>query len=178
MAAWLAEHLRETPRTIVIDNYHHCEHDPTIAAFLAGVIERTRTNTRWILATRSAAQLPFATWLAHGDADVPIGENTLRLTRAEADYFAAKIAPALDAAEQLAELEDLIGAMLGTREARLRTPASAFLMRAATYTNAASMRRWLYSRRTNGGSSHKALIFPISTRRYYRPPAMRMPRSD
>jgi len=97
LAAWLAEHLRETPRTIVIDNYHHCEHDPTIAAFLAGVIERTRTNTRWILATRSAAQLPFATWLAHGDADVPIGENTLRLTRAEADYFAAKIAPALDA---------------------------------------------------------------------------------
>jgi hypothetical protein len=36
---------------------------------------------------------------------------------------AREIAPALGAAEQLAELEDLVGALLGTREARLRTPA-------------------------------------------------------
>ena len=34
------------------------------------------------------------------------------------------IAPALDAEKQLAELEDLIGALLGTRKANLRTPAA------------------------------------------------------
>jgi len=47
------------------------------------------------------------------------GEQALNELRDDA----REIAPALDAAEQLAELEDLIGALLGTREARLRTPA-------------------------------------------------------
>ncbi len=37
---------------------------------------------------------------------------------------AREIAPALEAAEQLAELEELVGALLGTREAKLRTPAA------------------------------------------------------
>lgn len=115
LAAWLSEHLRDVRRTIVIDNYHHCEHDSTIAAFVGGVVERTRLNTRWIIATRSAAQLPFATWLARGDADMPIGEATLRLTPAEAEYYAAQIAPELEAraANQLLEATNgLIGQML------------------------------------------------------------------
>jgi ATP/maltotriose-dependent transcriptional regulator MalT len=115
LAIWLAEHLRDTRRTIVIDNYHHCENDPTIAAFVAGVVERTRPTTRWIIATRSAAQLPFATWLARGDTTMPIGEAQLRLTAAEAAFYTERIAPRLDAhaARQLLEATSAsIGQML------------------------------------------------------------------
>ncbi len=96
LAAWLAEHLRDVRRTIVIDNYHHCEFDPTIASFLAGVVGHTRSNVRWLIATRSAAELPLATWLACSDAHVPIDEKTLKLAAAEARALTANIAPDLD----------------------------------------------------------------------------------
>jgi hypothetical protein len=47
------------------------------------------------------------------------GEQALNELRDDA----REIAPALDGAKQLAELEELVGALLGTRKAKLRTPA-------------------------------------------------------
>ena len=120
LAAWLSEHLRDIPRTIIIDDYHHCEHDSAIAAFVAGVVERTRGKTCWIIATRSAAQLPFATWLARGDADVPIGESILRLTSAEADYYAATFSPQLDA-RATSQLLEATGGSIGRMLFALQT---------------------------------------------------------
>ncbi|GAC1309137.1 MAG: hypothetical protein NVSMB21_15300 [Vulcanimicrobiaceae bacterium] len=95
LAAWVAEHLSDAPRTIVVDNFHHCEGNRSIAAFVAAAIERTRATTRWIVATRSAAELPLAIWLARGDADVPLDRAVLDLDAQEASRFAERLAPAL-----------------------------------------------------------------------------------
>lgn len=97
LAAWVAEHLGTTPRTIVLDDYHHCEHDREIASFVASAIERTRATTRWIVATRTAAELPLAVWLARGDTIVPIDIAALHVTAAEAHLLARTYAPDLDA---------------------------------------------------------------------------------
>jgi hypothetical protein len=126
LAAWLAEHLREGSRTIVVDNFHRCGADASIAAFLSSVIDRTRTWTRWIVATRVGGQLPFAKWLARGDADVPIEEATLALTLEEAGDFATRIAPSLDS-RSVKRLWDAthgaIGKMLFTLWTLSRDPA-------------------------------------------------------
>jgi ATP/maltotriose-dependent transcriptional regulator MalT len=96
LAAWVAEHLESSERLIVIDDYHHCDGDAAIARFLASAIAKTRGSTRWIVATRSSADLPIATWLAHRDADVPLDESILCLSAAEARVIAADLAPDLD----------------------------------------------------------------------------------
>lgn len=106
LAAWLAEHLEGENRTIVIDDFHHCEGDGTIAAFLTSAIERTRPHVRWIVATRSSADLPVATWLARADTEIPIDDATLRLTQPEAQALAASFAPSLPAAT-VARLRDV-----------------------------------------------------------------------
>jgi ATP/maltotriose-dependent transcriptional regulator MalT len=95
LAGWLAQHLGTVPRTILIDDYHHCEREPAIAAFLAGAVDRTRAHVRWVVATRSSSELPFATWFARGDAQLPVDEIAFRLTESEAVAIAAEIAPAL-----------------------------------------------------------------------------------
>jgi ATP/maltotriose-dependent transcriptional regulator MalT len=96
LAAWLAQHLGSTRRRIVVDDYHHCEREPAIAAFLAGAIERTRGSVGWVVATRSLAEFPFATWFARGDAELPVDEAAFRLSEHEARVLAADIAPGLD----------------------------------------------------------------------------------
>jgi ATP/maltotriose-dependent transcriptional regulator MalT len=96
LAAWLAQHLGTARRRIAIDGYHHCDREPAIAAFLAGAIERTRGSVKWIVATRSLAELPFATWFARGDAELPVDEHAFRLGADEARVLASDIAPGLD----------------------------------------------------------------------------------
>ncbi len=95
LATWLAGHLEGPQRTIVIDDLHHCEGDRQIASLISAAIERSGAHVRWILATRTNADLPLATWLARGDADLPIDERVLRLTNAEALAIAHEIAPEL-----------------------------------------------------------------------------------
>lgn len=93
LAAWVAEHLGELPRTIVIDNLHHCEGNRDIAAFIAGAIERTPRTTRWILATRSVADLPLAVWLACGHTELPIDRAVLDVAAEEGAILAERLAP-------------------------------------------------------------------------------------
>jgi ATP/maltotriose-dependent transcriptional regulator MalT len=95
LATWLAGHLGGAARTIVIDDFHHCSGETGIAAFVASAIERTRSHVRWIVATRSSADLPVATWLARGDSDIPLDESTLRITAREAMRIATTLAPAI-----------------------------------------------------------------------------------
>ena len=84
VADWLHEHLRRSVMTIVLDDLHHASGDEATLRMLVDLIERSADRIRWIIATRSDAGLPVASWLAYGRMDLPIGEDDLRFTAAEA----------------------------------------------------------------------------------------------
>ncbi len=109
LAVWLAEHLAGPPHTIVIDDLHHAEGDRAIAALLASTISRAGSHVRWILAARSTIDLPLASWLARGDADLPIDERALRFTPDEARALGLGVAPMLDL-ETIARLREVTDA--------------------------------------------------------------------
>src|SRR5579862_1437155 len=81
---WFAEHLRRTIGTIVIDDLHFAAADPDSIAFLSELIDKTAGRINWIVASRSDAGLPVATWLAYGRMDLPIDQRDLRFTLEEA----------------------------------------------------------------------------------------------
>jgi len=81
---WFAEHLKRTVCTIVIDDLHHVASDPNAVALLVDLVERTGQRIRWILATRSDAWLPIASWVGYGLMDLPVAEDDLRFTVDEA----------------------------------------------------------------------------------------------
>jgi len=84
LATWFAEHLKRTVCTIVIDDLHYAAADPDVAALLVDLVERSGERIRWIIATRSDAGLPIASWIGYGRMDYPIGEDDLRFTADEA----------------------------------------------------------------------------------------------
>ena len=83
-AEWFAEHLKRTVCTVVIDDLHFAATDPSAMTFLADLIDRTSDRINWIVATRSDAGLPVASWLAYGRMDLVVGESDLRFTSEEA----------------------------------------------------------------------------------------------
>jgi len=103
LAGWFAEHLKRSVGTVVVDDLHHAAADPRAVALLVQIVERTAARIRWIVASRSDAGLPIASWVGYGRMDLPIGEDELLLTREEA--LAA--AEAIDAAVDPAEVEAL-----------------------------------------------------------------------
>jgi ATP/maltotriose-dependent transcriptional regulator MalT len=123
LAAWLAEHLGDTRITIAIDEFHHCEAERAVLAFLASAIERTRGTVRWIVALRSSAEFPLATWLARGDADIPIDESVLRLSAEEGAEIAAAIAPDLAESGIAARVCDATGGVPSVYRFALETIA-------------------------------------------------------
>ncbi len=84
LADWLAEHLRRTVCTIVIDDLHNAAVDSDSVVLLAELIERTSGRITWIVATRSDEGLPVASWIGYGRMDVPIREDELCFTAGEA----------------------------------------------------------------------------------------------
>lgn len=95
LARWLGEHLREAAALrIVIDDVHNAS-SSDIPEFIRACIDAAPEQVRWLLATRDAAVLPIATWLAHGVCDVPVNETDLRFTPAEIGELAARVAPGL-----------------------------------------------------------------------------------
>lgn len=136
LADWFAEHLKDTSCTIAIDDLHFVATEPASIALLADVIERTSERIRWIIAARSDAGLPVATWIAYGRMDIPVGEDELRFTTDEAlataDETHSEIDPQeVEALRQLTEgwpvaltialrtrthVQDLRTASFGTRE--------------------------------------------------------------
>jgi LuxR family maltose regulon positive regulatory protein len=74
--------------TIVVDNVHFAQAD--LVQHLSAVVERDHL-ARWIFAGRGGGELPIASWLAYGIADMPIDHVDLRFTADEADeLFAAQ----------------------------------------------------------------------------------------
>jgi LuxR family maltose regulon positive regulatory protein len=108
LAAWFAAGLEDCSRTVVIDDLHLILEEQSVRDFIVSLIERAPASVRWILVSRSALDLPLATWLAYGHADEPAGEEDLRIRPSEA----AAIARACDVAvgaERLEELLELTG---------------------------------------------------------------------
>ena len=136
VAAWFAEHVKRVVASIAIDDLHNAAGDPATVALLVELIERTQGRVSWIVASRSDAGLPVASWLGYGRIDVPIGEDDLRFTTEEALAISAETESGVDAreTEALRELtegwpialaialrtrthvRDLPSAALGTRE--------------------------------------------------------------
>jgi ATP/maltotriose-dependent transcriptional regulator MalT len=84
LSDWFAEHFKRMTATIVVDDLHFAASDPACMEFLTALVERTSERISWILASRSDAGLPAATWLAYGKMDLPIDRNDLRFTLEEA----------------------------------------------------------------------------------------------
>jgi LuxR family maltose regulon positive regulatory protein len=105
---WMSEHLRRTICTIVVDDFHYAASDEGTTQFLAEMVERTAGRIHWVIATRSDAGLPVATWIAYERMELPINENDLRFTREEA-LAAAEGALGESALEEVETLRQLVG---------------------------------------------------------------------
>lgn len=128
---WFAEHFKRTIGTIVVDDLHFAAADPASIAFLTGLIDRTIERIHWILASRSDAGLPVATWLAYGRMDLPIDANDLRFSLEEA-IAAAQAAHAPIETAQVKALCDLTEGWPVALAIALRTQTQAAELRAAT----------------------------------------------
>ena len=85
LATWLGGHLRRFNGTIVLDDLHIATAaDPRVGPLLSALIEDSADDLRWIIASRSATDLPVASWIAYGTAQMPIEESDLRFTLDEA----------------------------------------------------------------------------------------------
>ena len=136
IADWFAEHLKKVVCSIAIDDLHYASRDPHTIPLLVELIERTNGRIDWVLASRSDAGLPVASWLGYGRIDVPINDDDLRFTLDEALAIEAEAGSATDTAETEAlrdltegwpialtialrtrtHVRDLPSAALGTRE--------------------------------------------------------------
>ena len=104
LAAWFAAGLDDCSISVVVDDLHLVLGEPSVRDFIVAVVERSPVGLRWILLSRSAFDLPLATWLAYGRADDPVGESDLSIRSDEA----AAIAQACDLPLSLGQLEDLL----------------------------------------------------------------------
>ncbi len=128
---WFAEHLRRVVGTIVVDDFHYAAADPGAVALLTELIGGSGDRIRWIVASRSDAGLPIATWLGYGRMDVPVGEDDLRFTAEEALVAADDAQANLDAAE-VEQLRELTAGWPVALAIALRTRLHAADLRSAT----------------------------------------------
>jgi LuxR family maltose regulon positive regulatory protein len=130
IAELFVAHLRRVVTTIVIDDLHHAA-DSRCAELIVTLIERTSGKINWIIATRSDADLPVASWLGYGRLDLPIGEDELVFTPEEALAAGFEAAASIEAAEVDA-LCELTGGWPVALSIALRTRTHATDLRAAT----------------------------------------------
>ncbi|HEV3086977.1 MAG TPA: LuxR C-terminal-related transcriptional regulator [Candidatus Elarobacter sp.] len=127
---WFAEHLKRTVCTIVIDDLHYAAADQDTVALLVDLIERSAERIRWIIATRSDAGLPIASWIGYGRMDLPIGEDDLRFTADEA-LASTDDAHAGTDPDEIEALRELTGGWPIALSIALRTRTHAADLRAA-----------------------------------------------
>ena len=130
LGSWFAEHLKRTVCTILIDDLHHAAVDPNVVALLVDLIERSGERIRWIIATRSDAGLPIASWIGYGRMDYPVGEDDLRFTIDEA-LATADEAQAGAEPHEIEALRELTGGWPIALSIALRTRTHASDLRAA-----------------------------------------------
>src|SRR5581483_10471489 len=115
LATWFSEHLKRAVGTVVVDDLHHAAADPRTVALVVALVERTAERIRWIVATRSDAGLPIASWVGYGRMDLPVGEDELLFTPEEALTGGWPVALGI-ALRARTHAFDLAGAASGTRE--------------------------------------------------------------
>jgi ATP/maltotriose-dependent transcriptional regulator MalT len=84
LAMWMHSHLRAYRGVIAIDDLHVAQDDHAVQQFLASIVERTKGQVQWIIASRSYVGLPIGTWLAYGECDLAIDEQDLQFSVDEA----------------------------------------------------------------------------------------------
>lgn len=129
-AEWFAEHLRRSVCTIVVDDFHHAAVDPDAVSFLVEAVARTKGRISWIVATRTGADLPVASWIAYGIADAPVGEDDLRFTPDEALAAAEQIGADADP-QDIEMLREMTGGWAVGLTIAFRTKTHAADLRAA-----------------------------------------------
>jgi len=128
---WFLEHVKRSSFVLAIDDLHHASSDARTVAFVVECVERTIGRVQWILATRSAQGLPVASWIGYGHSDVPIGEDDLRFTRAEALAMASETQAEGDV-QEAAALRDLTQGWPVALAIAVRTRMHASDLRAAS----------------------------------------------
>jgi len=85
LAEWVAMFLRElrAGSLIVIDDVQFGKDDPHTTRFVAVLVDETKDAVRWLIATRSAEELPLGEWLAQGDMELPVDRVDLAFTASE-----------------------------------------------------------------------------------------------
>lgn len=139
LAHWMHAHIAGFSGVVAIDDLHIAHEDPQVCRFLLELIEQSRKNVRWILATRTAAMLPVASWIAYGVMEAVVDWNDLRMTLEEARTIAHGIAPQISDAE-LIELLRVTDAWATALNFALRSSVRPHDLREA----AASSRELLY----------------------------------
>lgn len=131
LTSWFAEHLKHTTGTIVIDDFHAAAEDGDVVALLVNLVERVGPRIRWIIATRSDAGLPIASWIGYGRMEYPIGEDDLRFNADEALAMAGD-AQANSEPGEIEALRELTAGWPIAVSIALRTRTHASDLRAAT----------------------------------------------
>jgi ATP/maltotriose-dependent transcriptional regulator MalT len=102
LASSLIESLGEREAFVALDGLNQpLFENPSIRRFVIALIESSGSSLRWIIAARSAADLPIATWMAYELTEGPIGEAVLAFTAEEARVFAAQSACTSEAIDEL-----------------------------------------------------------------------------
>jgi putative nucleotidyltransferase with HDIG domain len=128
LAHWLCEHLHDSDHRLVLDDLHDAASDPSIASFIAKLVE-ARDGARLTIALRTAGLLPTALWMATRRMEAPIDEAALRFTPSEAADAARMFGVHAGAADMCALLESTGGSAIALTYAltRLRADPRAFL---------------------------------------------------
>lgn len=82
LAGWLSAHLQDFRGVIAIDDLQHAR-DPEVFAFLQSAITRLKGRVSWLIASRTAPDLPVASWMTYGDMDLAVDERDLAFTLEE-----------------------------------------------------------------------------------------------
>jgi ATP/maltotriose-dependent transcriptional regulator MalT len=85
---WFLEAFSSFSGTVVLDDLHLATVNKGQADFIARIIDESPIEVRWIIAARTVARLPVASWIGRGEVGVPITDADLSLSEAEAEAIA------------------------------------------------------------------------------------------
>ncbi|MBV8578727.1 MAG: hypothetical protein JOZ58_27295 [Acetobacteraceae bacterium] len=88
LAAWVAKQLGSRRLLIALDDLHVGDDDLAISQFVHALVEATDDSIRFVFSSRTAANIPIASWIAYGRCDLPVDAADLKLTLDEARAFA------------------------------------------------------------------------------------------
>ncbi len=106
LAQWFFSHIKSFGGTFVIDDFHKSGADAESARFLAALIDKTKTRSKWLVSSRSTLELPVASWLAYGTSGMAVDEHDLGFLLDEARNAARSLRLAVRD-EELASLLEL-----------------------------------------------------------------------